>query len=418
MVQGGSEAPIKVAVFISDQSAHYTGGGFTFEEDVLRGFLTMAGQSKHHFVLLCPVEAATALAKRVAAPNVSVHPISHSWTTRALSAIYRISGALRARFRFALRSPIDRAADQAGADFVWFVATGVHFTDRPYMTVVWDLQHIVTPWFPEMSSRGMWDQREQSLGWFLRRAAVVVTGTERGREELARHYQLEPNRVVILPHPTPRFALDPAEETDGAALERWGVTRPFLFYPAQFWAHKNHVNLLMALQELREKHGQNVDLVLVGSDKGNCAHVKQVAHELGIASSVHFLGFVSRSELVLLYQKASALAYVSWCGPENLPPLEAFALGCPVVATRIPGAEEQFGDAAELCDPGDPSDIARAMARVLCNSDRRSDLVKRGQQRAVRWTSREYVEGVFKKLDEFEPIVRNWAPSPKGSAWR
>lgn len=407
------EARIRVAVYISDQSAHYTGGGFTFEEDVLGGFLSLAGQSKHEFVLLCPLEAAAALAKRVDAPNVRVHPIPRSLSTRAFSAIYRISGVLRARFRMALRSPIDRAADETGADFVWFVATGVHFTDRPYMTVVWDLQHIVTPWFPEMSSHGMWDQREQSLGWFLRRAAVVVTGTNRGYEELSRYYQLEKSRVLILPHPTPRFALEAAEQAGDETLQGWGITRPFLFYPAQFWAHKNHVNLLMALRELQEIHGHKVDLVLVGSDKGNRAHVEEVARELGLAESVHFLGFVSRNELVMLYRRAEALAYVSWCGPENLPPLEAFALGCAVVATRIPGAEEQLGDAAELCDPANPSDIARAIARVIGDSGLKSELIVRGKKRATQWTSLGYVEGVFKKLDEFDPVVRNWASSRK-----
>jgi glycosyltransferase involved in cell wall biosynthesis len=42
------------------------------------------------------------------------------------------------------------------------------------------------------------------------------------------------------------------------------------------------------------------------------------------------------------------LRYPSFFGAENLPPLEAFALGCPVIAADMPGAREQLGDAAIL----------------------------------------------------------------------
>ena len=49
----------------------------------------------------------------------------------------------------------------------------------------------------------------------------------------------------------------------------------------------------------------------------------------GIAAHVHFLGFVDTEDLVALYQHAHALTYLSFFGPENLPPLEAFALGLP-----------------------------------------------------------------------------------------
>lgn len=339
--------------------------------------------------------------------DIEVHPVRSTLMTRAFAALYRISSTLRARFRVG-RSRIDRAADRLGADFVWFVATGVHFTDRPFMTVVWDLQHIVTPWFPEMSERGMWDQREISLGWFLRRAALVVTGTQRGREELERYYQLSHERITILPHPTPRFALEaPAGDTDVVA--RTGIRKPYLLYPAQFWAHKNHVNLLLALERMRTTCGLDVELVLVGSDKGNKAHVVAQAKVLGLEKSVHFMGFVPRADLLTLYRNAFALVYASWCGPENLPPLEAFALGCPVVATRVPGAEEQLADAALLCDPADPGDIARCVLLLRDDPRLREALIAKGRARASKWTSRDYVRGVFAALDRFEPVVRNWS---------
>jgi glycosyltransferase involved in cell wall biosynthesis len=117
---------------------------------------------------------------------------------------------------------------------------------------------------------------------------------------------------------------------------------------------------------------------------------------------------VSRHDLIALYREAIALAYVSWCGPENLPPLEAFALGCPVVASDVPGAREQLGDAAIFVKPGDPESIASGVLDMWRDQEIRDRLIKAGHDRAQKWTASDYVRGVFEFLNRFEPIARCW----------
>src|SRR5262249_3146129 len=154
-----------------------------------------------------------------------------------------------------------------------------------------------------------------------------------------------------------------AQTSDRAVAAKFKLHQPFVLYPAQFWPHKNHANLVMAIADLARR-GHRFGLALPGSDHGNRKHVEDLVKREGVQDLVRFLGFIDRSDLVALYREAAALAYVSWCGPENFPPLEAYALGCPVVASKIPGAEEQLGDAAQFCDPGSPSDIANAILTV------------------------------------------------------
>jgi glycosyltransferase involved in cell wall biosynthesis len=185
---------------------------------------------------------------------------------------------------------------------------------------------------------------------------------------------------------------------------------PYLFYPAQFWAHKNHVNLLEAVARLRGG-GLPVHLALSGSDKGNLAFVRATAERLKISDAVHFLGFVERAELIGLYRHALALAYVTFFGPENLPTLEAFALGCPVIASDVPGAREQLGDAALLVDPRSPEQIAAAVRRLAEAPAARADLIERGRARAHRFTSKDFVAGVVSWLDEFVAVRRCWPGS-------
>jgi glycosyltransferase involved in cell wall biosynthesis len=400
---------MRIAAYISGYQPE-AGGGYTFETDILDALLDIAAQSTLDLVLLCPAPHAGALAQRLTGTGIAVHPVRFGLRDRLVELLLREFAFVRAHGKF--RSPVDRAADAAAADLVWFLGAGVRVVDRPYVTVVWDLQHRATPWFPELSAGGEWDVREVAYQWFLKRASVVVAGTAVGRTELERFYQVPSERVAILPHPTPRFALAAGQGRATAEdLIRLGVTRPFFIYPAQFWPHKNHINLVLAIAELSKRHGIDADLVLVGSDKGNRAHVMTVAAAAGVADRIRLPGFVSREDLITLYRGAVALAYVSWCGPENLPPLEAFALGCPVVATRIPGAEEQLGDAALLVDPGDPADIAAGLARIHNDAPLRADLIAWGLKRAHRWSAKDYVGGAIDSITRLEPILRCWRAS-------
>ena len=116
--------------------------------------------------------------------------------------------------------------------------------------------------------------------------------------------------------------------------------------------------------------------------------------------------------MVGLYRNAFALTYLTFFGPENLPPLEAFALGCPVIASDVAGAQEQLGECALLVDPKSPEEIASAIKSLRDDPDLRKTLVDCGFSRASRFTGRDYVRGVFRILDEFEPIRRCWGRFP------
>jgi glycosyltransferase involved in cell wall biosynthesis len=381
-----------------------SGGGHTFEWEILEALHRAAASSAHRFTVLCPEASVAALTRKLAGSALRVVAVPRR-TGRLAAMAFREIESVRAHWR--RQSDIDRIAVANGIEFVWFLSAQPDRTDIPFMTVVWDLQHRATPWFPEMSAAGMWDSRDSVHRWFLQRATKIVTGTKVGRDQLTQFFQIPSENILTLPHPTPSYVFREIEATPENTVEKLDLRQPYVLYPAQFWPHKNHVNLLLAIADLKKK-GTAVSVALVGSDKGNRQFIADVAAQEGISEQIHFLGFVERSVLVALYRQALALTYVSWCGPENLPPLEAFALGCPVIATRIPGAEEQLGDAALLCEPGDPQSISAAIANVHADPELRKRLVDAGRIRARRFSSADYVAGALKFLDEFSAVRRCW----------
>lgn len=381
-----------------------SGGGHTFEREILEALQKAAASSTHRFTLLCPEASAVALASELSGSALRVAAVPRR-TGRLAAMAFREIESVRAHWR--RQSDIDRVAVANGIEFVWFLSAQPERTDIPFMTVVWDLQHRATPWFPEMSAQGLWDGRESVHRWFLQRATKIITGTQVGRDQLAQFFQIPSANVLTLPHPTPSYVFRESEAAPVDAIEKLGLKQPYVLYPAQFWPHKNHANLLLAIADLKKK-GTTISVALVGSDKGNRQFIADLAAREGISDQVSFLGFVERNVLVALYRQALALTYVSWCGPENLPPLEAFALGCPVIATRIPGAEEQLADAALFCEPGDPISISDAIATVVADVALRKRLIDAGRVRAARFSPDDYVAGAMKFLDEFSAVRRCW----------
>ena len=384
------------------------GGGFTIQHDILEALFALHRETRHRFTVF-----GEQTQERISAPEgVALCDLPRREQPKKETRPKRMWRRLIGRPSPQTPKHSERVHELLTSheiDVVWGLSQGTPAFDIPFVTIVWDLQHRLQPFFPEVSVDGQWISRERHYSESLRRAMAVITGTEAGRSEIERFYGVPRERIHILPHPTPRFALIAGDEDGEPARDRFALAVPYLFYPAQFWPHKNHVCVLEAIRSIRENRGIDLHVAFVGSDYGNENYVHSAAQRLGVADLVRFLGFVSRDELISLYRGALALVYPSYFGPENLPPLEAFALGCPVIAARVPGAEEQLGDAAILADPADADGFATAIIRLAEDSVLVADLKRKGAQRARRFTAVEFVRKMWSVFDRLEPRRRCWS---------
>ncbi len=399
---------MQIGVYLDDFPPD-VGGGYSFQSDVFRAFVDLITESNHKFKVMCNIKYVNVVNDILSTKQIPIIKIYNATGIgRLKSLLERYIPLYRMLVSMKSSSSLTRIARKANIDFIWFVGSGVNFADIPYLTVVWDLMHRAYPWFPEVSSNGIWDIRERSISWFLQRASAIVTGTMIGKEQIESFYRIPSDRITILPHPTPDFSLKASSTPDKSIISKYGIPTNFILYPAQFWPHKNHANLLLAVRHLKDTYNITIPVVFVGSDRGNVGYIRCLSKKLGLAKQMHLLGFVPQSDIVSLYQNAMALVYASYCGPENLPPLEALAIGCPVIASDIPGAREQLGASVIYFKPGDPLDIAQSIKLLLTDHNFRSTLIERGRERARCWTARDYVRGIFKILDSFEPIRRCW----------
>jgi glycosyltransferase involved in cell wall biosynthesis len=386
------------------------GGGFTFQDDILKAILRQAiNTPQHEFYLILQLPLSSEYIKNFSFSNNLNLLLLGKYNILDRIIVWLKNSFLSVAQKLKWQGPLEKLAKKNKLDLIWFVGGGgFEIIDTPYIATVWDLQHRLQPWFPELSSNGIWAQKEIQNRYFLSRASYIITGTDVGRYELELFYNIPKFRIYKLPHPTPAFAFN-YENKDALNInKKYNIPHNYIFYPAQFWSHKNHINLLQAVKIINKKYQIQLPLVLTGSDKGNLEYVEKTIFDLGLSKQIYLLGFVPQSDLYAFYKNASLLAYVSLCGPENLPPLEAFAAKCPVLASNISGSEEQLGNAVLFCDPKSPDDIAEKIYNLHINNELKKTLVKNGYVKALAWTSDDFVKNIFKMADNFDAIRRNW----------
>jgi glycosyltransferase involved in cell wall biosynthesis len=386
---------MRIGVYTTEHAAT-VGGGFVFRDEVVRAAQDYTGPHRIEII----------------GANRPVAAVSRSRLGRYLSRF----GRLRQRVRAAKNRDMTSELERKKIDLLWFNHLVPLDVGVPYILNIFDLQHRLQPWFPEVSAGGQWREREDDWTPGIQRAVAVIVGSEEMRHEVSQFYGLPLDRVRAVPLPTPQGAIDAAQTADdGVAADelriRYGIAGDFIYYPAQFWPHKNHVSLLRALARLH-RDGRRLTLVLTGSDQGNRAHVEAVAAGLGLADHVRILGFIPHRDVIGLYRHAVALTFVSLFGPDNLPPLEAMALGCPVVLSNIPGVRTLFGDTPVFVDPRDEVAIAEGIARVLTDPSVRKRAADEGRRHAHANTRALYLQRVLAIVDEFEPTRRLWASGP------
>ena len=226
-----------------------------------------------------------------------------------------------------------------------------------------------------------------------------------GKQDVIDFYKVPSGRIEIVPFLPPSYLnKNVSEEQKKKVREENKLPERFIFYPAQFWPHKNQLNLVKAVGLLKKK-GVAVPTVLVGAKLeqwGSYQKVMQVIEENQLKDTVHFLGYVSNDEMSALYSMAQALVMPTFLGPTNIPVYEAWFMRCPVLYSDIRGPREQAGNAAILFDPQKPERIADAIEKIWDNESLRQELITKGEKRLTLWTRKDFYDKIRSIIAEFE----------------
>jgi len=242
---------------------------------------------------------------------------------------------------------------------------------------------------PESYSRAFRGVYKGLTPLLLKRIKALITVSDFSRKEIARYYRYPSENICVVPNAV-------AAQFRPLASERSrDGSRPYLLAVSSPNAHKNFARMVAAFLSL--EGFDDVELHIVGD-----SHSVFSGSDYRVTGNtrVRMLGRLDDEQLVREYQGATAFVFPSLYEGFGIPPLEAQACGCPVIAARAASIPEVLGESVLYFEPLDIEDIARCMRHVLQDAGLREDLCTLGLANVERYSWKRSAQTVSQLIDQ------------------
>jgi len=263
-----------------------------------------------------------------------------------------------------------------------------YFLPRAARTGVVTIHDLSVFRFPETHPPARVNQFERLFADTLGRAAHIITDTETVRRELIETFGVDPESSTAVPLAvSKRFKPTADEHILAAKLKAWELTpRGYGLCVSALEPRKKVPELLAAWRRLPVNLRRQFPLVLAGSKGWLNDRIHDRIKDAVAEGWLRNLEYVAEADLPCLYAGAALFVYPSIYEGFGLPPLEAMACGVPVIVSDQSCLPEVCGDAARYVNPDDDNAFLIAIEDALSNSSWRSETIRRGLDRAARFT--------------------------------
>ena len=232
-------------------------------------------------------------------------------------------------------------------------------------TLAWiaDFQHRR---LPIMFSRVNYYWRDLGY-WALSYCATrIMVSSQDAKRDCEKFYPRSIGRVDAIP-----FAVKINDAVNNAELQKirglYGLPEKFFFMPNQFWKHKNHLNVIEAMNLIKQING---DIVIVVSgnpkDGRHPDHPQDVLNLIknyGLGKKFIFLGLIPFQHILPLMRLSAAVLNPSFFEGWSTTVEEAKAVGVPMLLSELSIHLEQTEGKAHFFDPNSPESIAAVLRR-------------------------------------------------------
>lgn len=220
----------------------------------------------------------------------------------------------------------------------------------------------------------------------------MITVSEFSKEELIKYINVN-NQKISVHH----LGVDHMEKTrpDPDILKKHKLMGGrYILAVSSKSPNKNFGSIIKSLELLKS---ENFQCVIVGG--ANHPVFNSENTEAGSSNHVKFVGYVTDEELKALYEHAACFIFPSFYEGFGLPPVEAMACGCPVIASGSASIPEVCGTSALYCNPHEIEDIADKMKLILNNDKLRVQLKESGLRHSAQYRWRKTAAGICSEIE-------------------
>ncbi len=219
----------------------------------------------------------------------------------------------------------------------------------------------------------------------VKSADALIADSEHTKRDLVERLGIHEKKITVI-YPSGHEGFSPASDpqTRKEIKQRLGIRERYFLCVGTIEPRKNVARVIRAFGRfLKQTKNPCFQLVVVGSRQFAHGEVfRSLLREVILnPKDVCFTDSLDSQDLNLLYAGAEGLVFASLYEGFGIPPLEAMASGCPVIASNVSSVPEVTGEAAFLVDPYQEDEIARGMLALAEDSDLRKELIQKGFDR-------------------------------------
>lgn len=240
------------------------------------------------------------------------------------------------------------------------------FKKTPIVLTIYDMIHELYS-DQIVNSKSVIESKKNSIDF----ADIIICISENTKNDLIKLYNISEDKIKVIYLAS---SLQPSNMTSFNNIRtQYNFIRPFILYVGGRGGYKNFNVLLEAYTSHFSKH---FDLVCFGANVFNIKELKFIKKYNLINKVIHIVG--PDNLLAYLYKNAYCLVYPTLYEGFGIPPLEAMAMGCPVIASNTSSIPEVVGSAGILFDPYSKSSLINAIESLQNNESTRNRLIKLG----------------------------------------
>jgi glycosyltransferase involved in cell wall biosynthesis len=272
---------------------------------------------------------------------------------------------------------------------------------------IWEFAHKEHPSLPEYNENTV-TNKDNYYNYACKHAFKIILFNEKSKNDFYKYYLVDKSKLETFFF-GPLLTNIPVK--NNSKIDELIKNKKYIFYPAQFWPHKNHIYLLEALKKYNENKEKKIFLILTGHDKGNLTFIKNRINNLGIINEVFIFNYLNDDEICYLYKNCFAVAFPSLVGSQSLPLFEAFFFQKPIIYNQKI-LDPFYKDSTLALNIDDYQNLGINIEKIINNPKLINDITKRGLEIYKASLNENIVQAklskIFKHYQEYQNLWKNF----------
>lgn len=184
-------------------------------------------------------------------------------------------------------------------------------------------------------NNGNYEKQKKIIEFSVEFAKKIIVFTKKNKDDLINKYDCLSSKILIqnlIPY-LPKIYSDNLNFNYKKFFRnkfKYKTDIKFIFYPAQFWEHKNHKLLLNIAKLFKINKIYNIIFIFSGTDRGNLQNIKKKVNQEKLNDTIIFLGPITEIELISVYLNCNSVIMPTYLGRSSLPLLESLYFNKPI----------------------------------------------------------------------------------------